>query len=184
MTRTLLFSLALLSLAPLAACADEAASGPTAGDAATDFPADDLAQIDLGETVPDGDALTPDELIAKADDYAGKTVVVEGDVREVCQMEGCWLTMADAQNRTVRINVPRDESGSYVFTFPTDASGQTVRVAGQLAVETESVEDQRHYARDGGATPDEVEAITAPKQTLVFTAMGAEVVRQPQARGA
>ena len=114
----------------------------------------------------------------------GKTVVVEGVAREVCQMEGCWLTLADAEGQTVRVSVPRGESGGYVYTFPTDASGQTVRLAGQLAVETESVESQRHYATDGGASPDEVEAITEPQQTLVFTAIGAEVVRQPQAQGA
>ena len=179
MTRPLLVSLALL-----AACAEAPADDAAPATTAEASPADDLAQIDLGESVPDGQALTPDELIAKADDYAGKTVVVEGDAREVCQMAGCWLTFADGQGRTVRINVPRDESGSYVFTFPKDVSGRTVRVAGQLAVETESVEDQRHYAQDGGAAPDEVEAITEPKQTLVFTAMGAEVVQAATRQGA
>ena len=182
---TRLLSLLLLTASAvtgLAACAD--APDATADAPTQAAPSDDLASVALGESVPDGDALTPDELIADAEDYAGKTVVVEGTAREVCQMEGCWLTLADAQGRTVRVSVPRDESDSYVFTFPKDVTGQTIRIAGQLAVETESVEDQRHYAQDGGATPEEVQAITEPKQTLVLTAMGAEVVRQPQTQGA
>lgn len=175
-----LLALALL-LAPLAACADGADNGATE----TSQPApDDLGALAMGETVPSGDALTPTELIASAQDYAGKTVVVEGVAREVCQMEGCWLMFSDDQGRSVRVNVPRDASESYVFTFPDDASGQTVRVAGMLSVETESVEDQRHYATDGGATPDEVAAITEPKQTLVLTAMGAEVLRHDDTQDA
>ena len=173
--------LALLLLLPLAACTDapDAPDTSTSGEAATPAP-DDFGDIQMGTSVPDGEALTPDELIAGAGDYAGKTVLVEGVAREVCQMEGCWLTLADDEGRTVRVSVPRDDAGSYVYTFPTDAGGQTVRLAGQLSVETESVEDQRHYAADGGASPDEVAAITEPSQTLVFTAIGAEVVRQPQ----
>ncbi len=115
-------------------------------------------------------------MIARADELDGKTVTVEGTVREVCQQAGCWLSFADAEGRTVRVNVPRDESESYRFTFPKDLSGSTVRLAGQLDVELESVEDQRHYAQDGGATEAEVEAITEPKRTLVLTAIGAEIL--------
>ena len=179
MTRTLLLALLL----PLAACADGAADASAGSETSVPTP-DDLASVRMGDTVPDGEALTPDELIAGANDYAGQTVVVEGVAREVCQQKGCWLTLADDQGRTVRVNVPRDESDTYVYTFPMDASGQTVRLAGRLAVETESVEDQRHYATDGGASADEVEAITEPKQTLVFTALGAEVVRPSDTQGA
>ena len=39
-------------------------------------------------------------------------------------------------------------------------------------VEEMSVEDQRHYAEDGGATPEEIAAITEPKRTLAFEANG------------
>lgn len=133
----------------------------------------------FGGLVPTGNALTPDELIADAATYNGKTVVVEGDVREVCQMAGCWLALADDEGRAVRVEVPRDESESYVYTFPKDLAGATVRIAGTLAVEEESVADQRHYAEDGGATEAEVAAITEPKRTLVLTADGAEVLSRP-----
>ena len=168
--------LALLPLLLLAACAgepDAPATDPTTMSEA------DAASVAVGDAVPIGEAITPDELIARADELDGKTVTVEGTVREVCQQAGCWLTFADAEGRTVRVNVPRDESESYRFTFPKDLSGSTVRLAGQLDVELESVEDQRHYARDGGASEAEVAAITEPKRTLVLTAIGAEVLDTP-----
>ena len=167
MTRLLLLPLLLL-----VACADAPADSETSAEpteAAT------VAANTFGEAVPDGDALTPDALIADAETYAGKTVVVEGVAREVCQQAGCWLTFSDDEGQLVRINVPRDESESYVYTFPKDAAGQTVRVTGILDVTPESVEDQRHYAEDAGASPEEVAAITEPKNTLVLTALGAEL---------
>ena len=43
---------------------------------------------------------------------------------------------------------------------------------GKAYVEEMSVEDQRHYAEDGGATPEEIAAITEPKRTLAFEAHG------------
>ena len=152
----------------LAACADAPAPPPTAdaggaGGAAV-----------VGGAVPVGLALTPDLLIARADALDGQDVVVEGAPREVCQMKGCWLTIADAEGRTVRVVVPKDEAGDYLFTFPTDASGQPYRIAGRLAVETASVEEQRHYAEDGGADAATVAAITEPERSLVLTATGAE----------
>ena len=165
-------ALALALLLPLAACTDTADTAVE-----TSAPAPETGALVLGEPVPSGEAITSTELIAGASDYAGQEVLVEGVAREVCQMAGCWLTFSDADGQTVRVNVPRDETGSYLFTFPDDASGQTIRVLGTLAVETESVEDQRHYAQDGGATADEVAAITEPRQTLALTARGAEVLR-------
>ena len=161
----------------LAACAD----GPDAAPDATASGPDAVEQttatngaVLVGEAVPGGEALSSDELIAQADALDGQTVTVEGTVREVCRMEGCWLTLADAEGRTVRVAVPRGGDG-YDFTFPKDASGRQARIFGPLAVETESVEDQRHFAEDGGASPEEVAAITEPRRTLVLTAHGAEL---------
>ena len=174
---TKLLALALL-LAPLAACTDADSSATE-----TSAPAPTDGALTLGEPVV-GDAVTPTMLIADASMYADQPVVVEGVAREVCQQAGCWLTFADDDGRTVRVNVPRDESETYVFTFPDDANGKTVRVGGTLSVETESVEDQRHYAQDGGASAAELDAIVEPRQTLVLTADGAEIVREAASRDA
>ena len=158
-----------------------AACGPSQTDADLEAETDDAVEVaadgPYGTVVPGGQALSPDELIADADAFAGKSVTVEGTVREVCQNAGCWLTLADGQGRTVRVEVPRDDNGTYEYTFPTDVDGATVRLIGMLEVTTESVEDQRHYLEDGGATAEELEAITEPRQTLVLTALGAEVER-------
>ncbi|WP_412069595.1 DUF4920 domain-containing protein [Rubrivirga sp. IMCC43871] len=166
--------LSLLLCLALVACASDAPEAPDARPDA-DVSAVETDGTPFGGPVPSGVALSPDDLAADAETYAGKTVVVEGTVREVCQQAGCWLTLASADGQTIRVEVPRDETESYVYTFPKDIDGQTVRLAGRLAVETESVEDLRHYAQDAGASDAELDAITAPRQTLVLTASGAEV---------
>ncbi|MEM0962398.1 MAG: DUF4920 domain-containing protein [Bacteroidota bacterium] len=170
MIRTLLLVPALA----LAACAgepadDAAASGPPEGT---------IAQTPVetfGEPVPAGDILTPAALIADAEAYDGETVTVEGTVREACAKMGCWLTFSDDQGQIVRVMVPRDDEGQYVYTFPLDVPGRTVRLTGDFAMETTSVDDLRHYAEDEGASAEEVAAITEPEQTLMLTATGAEV---------
>ena len=156
--------LVLLSLL-LAACAD--APAPPAGGGVADGAV-------VGAALPGGAALSTDDLIAQADALDGQDVVVEGAPREVCQKKGCWLTLADADGRTLRVVVPKDEAGDYLFTFPTDASGEPYRIAGRLDVETASVDEQRHYAEDGGADAATVAAITEPERSLVLTATGAE----------
>jgi hypothetical protein len=174
MTRSLL----LIGLLGLGACADpaEPPAEPTAD--ATEAGVAEPATVAFGETVPDGAALTPAQLTASPDEYAGKTVVVEGVAREVCQKAGCWLTFSDDDGQTIRVSVPHGDDG-YPFTFPMDASGQRVRVSGTFAVETTSVEDLRHYAEDDGASEEEIAAITEPEETFVLTALGAEMDEGP-----
>ncbi|MEM6285581.1 MAG: DUF4920 domain-containing protein [Bacteroidota bacterium] len=172
MTRTLIFSLALL----LGACASDTDAPAPEAEPALEEAADATS---FGEGVPAGDARSAADLVAEADALNGTTVLVEGTVSEVCQMAGCWLSLGGAEGKALRIEVPRDESGVYVYTFPTDISGATARLAGRLAVETESVDDLRHYAEDGGASPEEIAAITEPRQTIVLTASGAELTDLP-----
>ena len=56
--------------------------------------------------------------------------------------------------------------------MPKDITGQEIIVNGKAYVEEMSVEDQRHFAEDGGKSAEEIAAITAPKRTLAFEADG------------
>ena len=86
-----------------------------------------------------GENMTPDEALpvvavsAEKSNYIGKQVKVEGEVVEVCQSSGCWLTMDAGGGSLLRIDVPRDSAGTYVYTFPKDISGRRIIVGGQLA---------------------------------------------------
>src|SRR6056297_709485 len=88
-------------------------------------------------------------------------------VKEVCKSKGCWmkLELADGEEAMVRFK-------DYGFFMPKDIEGKQVIVNGLAFVESMSIEDQRHYAEDGGATAAELAKINAPKKTYGFEANG------------
>lgn len=88
-------------------------------------------------------------------------------VTDVCQSKGCWmrLELQDGQETMVRFK-------DYGFFMPKDIKGKEVIVNGLAFVEEMSVKDQKHYAKDGGKSDEEIAKITAPKKTLGFEADG------------
>ena len=79
--------------------------------------------------------------------YDGKTVVIEGVVRRVCQAEGCWVEIAPKSKGDGSIRVTFDHK----FTVPKDASTMNFRAEGTLKVKTLSREAVEHLVKDDGA---------------------------------
>lgn len=90
-----------------------------------------------------------------------------GVVSDVCQAKGCWMKvqLKDGNEAMVRFK-------GYGFFVPKDITGKEVIVNGFAFVEEMSVEDQRHYAKDGGKTKEEIEKIIDSKKTYGFEADG------------
>lgn len=90
-----------------------------------------------------------------------------GVVTEVCQDKGCWMkvNLNDGNDAMVRFK-------DYGFFMPKDIAGKEVIVNGLAFVEEMSVDDQRHYALDGGKSKEEIKKITDPKKTYGFEANG------------
>lgn len=88
-------------------------------------------------------------------------------VIEVCQAKGCWmkLKLEDGQEAMVRFK-------DYGFFMPKDIVGKEVVVNGSAFVEQQSVEDQKHFAKDAGKSEAELALITEPKKTFGFQADG------------
>ncbi len=102
--------------------------------------------------------------LAVADTLQAKFTAV---VKEVCQSKGCWMKVEldGGEEAMVRFK-------DYGFFMPKDISGKEVIINGSAFVEEMSVEDQKHYAEDGGKSEDEIAKITAPKKTFGFEADG------------
>ncbi len=90
-----------------------------------------------------------------------------GSIKEVCQAKGCWMRVNLAGDKEVFVKFK-----DYGFFVPLDASGNKVVMNGKAFVEEVSVDEQKHYAEDKGATKEEIEKITKPKKTLRFEADG------------
>ncbi|HLV91790.1 MAG TPA: DUF4920 domain-containing protein [Aequorivita sp.] len=123
----------------------------------------------IGDEITDESVLSTQDLLAKYEGLkTGDTLNLKftSIVKEVCQNKGCWMKV-DLGEKEAMVRFK-----DYGFFMPKNLAGQEVIMAGKAYIEEMSVEDQRHYAEDGGATPEEIAAITEPKKTLSFEANG------------
>lgn len=79
--------------------------------------------------------------------YDGKTVVIEGVVRRVCQAEGCWMEIGPKSKGDGSVRVTFDHK----FAVPKDSSAMNFRAEGTLKVKTLSKETVEHLVKDDGA---------------------------------
>ena len=79
------------------------------------------------------------DLLADPGKYAGKTIIVEGRVADVCQKAGCWLVMAE-NDKSIRIRTK-----AHKFLVAKDGTGKVAKVEG--TVRSHKVDPKRvaHY---------------------------------------
>lgn len=123
-----------------------------------------------------GSAFETTEIQSQADMAEAITQLKESDslsttfsaeVTEVCQMKGCWMKVSLNGDEEVHVTFK-----DYGFFVPKDIAGREVVIHGKAFKEQMSVEDQKHYAKDGGATEEEIDQITSDKTSYRFIADG------------
>lgn len=101
----------------------------------------------------------------------GQPCLVRGTVERVCQVSGCWFTVAapDVQ-ATVRIRMQ-----DYGFFVPRNAMNAAVTFEGTLELEEVPQEQAQHYADDEAAAGGERRVVDGPELTYEFMISGAEM---------
>ena len=91
---------------------------------------------------------------------------VKGKIIDVCSKKGCWMTieLPNKQELMVRFK-------DYGFFVPVDSSGEVI-INGLAYMNNTSVDELRHYAKDAGASINDIESIVEPKITYNFEADG------------
>jgi hypothetical protein len=99
----------------------------------------------------------------------GDTVLVQfkSNIKEVCKKKGCWMQMdlSDGNKSFVKFK-------DYAFFVPLNADNSEAIISGKAYVTIVSVDELRHYAKDGGKTQAEINKITKPEITYSFMADG------------
>lgn len=131
---------------------------------ATEMEAD---SVHFGELIDEEGALTIDEFAMKMQGQDTLEVKILAVATDVCQKKGCWMKVQTADGGDMRIRFK-----DYGFFVPKDISGKQVVFEGVAFQDTTSVEDLRHYAEDGGQSPEEIAAITEPEIKTSFLAHG------------
>lgn len=119
----------------------------------------------FGSPVTETKAVPIAKLTKKPRAYTGRTIRIEGTVKDVCQGQGCWLEVQDAKGATF-IAKSLDES----VLVPKDCKGQRVVVQGVLTARTAKGHDHSHEASE---TPH-----ACPAPTFVLDTRGVELTPQ------
>lgn len=125
-----------------------------------------------GDEVSTAEIITPRKLQKIYQNIAiGDTVdlKITARVKEVCKKKGCWMRIV--------LNDDVDDEAmirfkDYGFFMPVNIEGKEIIAEGKAFLEELSVDAQRHYAEDGGASAEEILSITEPKITYSFLAHG------------
>lgn len=128
------------------------------------------AYSSIGEEFSEDEILSQKEMYERyADLEAGDTLIVKfrTKVNSVCKKKGCWMKVDLEDQEEAMV-----EFKDYGFFVPKDIEEREVVLNGKAYITEMSVEDQRHFAEDGGQSPEEVAAIVEPKKTLSFLAEG------------
>lgn len=139
-------------------------------------PADQHVKNEQVKYASFGDKITSAKAISSSEMLKKYKAMKKGDtlqvkfasvVREVCKKKGCWMSM----------QLPNDQESfvrfrDYGFFVPMNADNSEAIVSGKAYVDVVSVPELQHYAKDGGKSQEEIDAIKEPKVTYAFQADG------------
>jgi hypothetical protein len=132
------------------------------------FNADDYALF--GDKFKVTKILTKDEMLKKYKNLKkGDTLKVQfvSNIKSVCKKKGCWMKMELAGDDDSFVKFK-----DYGFFVPLNADNSQAIVNGKAFVDVVSVDELKHYAKDGGKSAAEIAKITKPEITYAFTADG------------
>jgi hypothetical protein len=124
----------------------------------------------FGDKILADKALTKEQMLQKYKSLkAGDTVAIKfkSKIKDVCQKKGCWMAMELPGGKESFVKFK-----DYAFFVPLNAANQEAIVSGKAFVSQTSVEQLRHYAKDGGESDEAIAKITQPKVEYKFMADG------------
>jgi hypothetical protein len=117
-----------------------------------------------GKELTDAKLVPVQDVFEHPESYQGKTIKLEGTILEVCQKQGCWLTLGSGDKHLMV------DMSDHTFFVPKDSSGRHVVVEGFLVLEPMSKEEIEHRASEGAETLKKGDKHLSPK--LSFDAKG------------
>lgn len=137
---------------------------------ASNFSDQEPKYASFGKKISPEKALGPDAMLKKYEGLKkGDTVVIKfkSKVASVCKKKGCWMKMDLAKGKESFVRFK-----DYEFFVPLNSDNATAIVNGKAYIDIVSVEELKHYAKDGGKSQAEIDKITQPKTTYAFLADG------------
>ena len=134
-------------------------------------------EIKLGAELTLTEKTNISDILADPEAFLDQTVLVEGEVLEVCPKMGCWMTLkSDDGEGMIKVKVKDGE-----IVFPADAVGDNAVVEGKVykidLTQEKAVEYFEHMAEEKGEEFDP-SLITGPMTIYQIKGLGAEIVQK------
>ena len=129
----------------------------------------------FGDKIAADKAITKEEMLRKYKSLKpGDTIAVKfkSKINDVCQKKGCWMSLELPGGKESFVKFK-----DYAFFVPLNAADQEAIVSGKAFISETSVAQRRHYAKDGGASEEEIAKITQPEVEYKFMADGVLISR-------
>lgn len=97
------------------------------------------------------------------------TMLVEAKVDKVCKQKGCWMVLSDGEHN-IRVTFK-----DYGFFVSEKLIGKSVKAQGVFVRKTMTVDDQKHYLKDEGASQKKIAEVKKDKSVISFIAEAVEV---------
>ena len=123
--------------------------------------------VHFGEMIDEEGAKTMTDLSTEMEGKDSLNIKVAAVAQDVCKKKGCWMKVETASGDMMRVTFK-----DYGFFVPKDITGKEIVMEGTAFHDTTSVDDLRHYAEDGGASEEEIAAITEAEIATTFVATG------------
>jgi len=136
------------------------------------FAQDEATKLGNGITLTEKTKIS--DILSEPESYLDKTVLVEGEVLDVCSHMGCWMELkSDFEGGKIKIKVKDGE-----IVFPVEAKGNTALVEGKVykieMTQEEAIEYFKHFAEESGKKYDP-SIITGPMTIYQIKGLGAEI---------
>jgi hypothetical protein len=131
----------------------------------------EVSYLSFGDEISDSNVISKDEMAKKFKNLKhGDTIDVKfaTAINEVCKSKGCWMNVdlgEESQDALVKFK-------DYGFFMPLNSDNKEIIVQGKAFIETTSVEELRHLAKDAGKSEEEIAKITEPKRSLSLVSDG------------
>lgn len=101
--------------------------------------------------------------------FSGKTVVVKGNMSEICREAGCWTVISDESG-----NIRAMTLHKFVMPKDMDLSGKVAVVEGTFSVKEITEEQAKHFAEESGKDPA---TIKGPQKMFRILATGIKILK-------
>ncbi len=117
------------------------------------------------------------DILNNPENFLDKTVLVEGEILDVCPMMGCWIELkSDKDEGKIKVKVKDGE-----MVFPKEAKGKMAIVEGKVykieLTEEEAIEYFSHEAKETGNEFDPA-SVKGPVTLYQIQGVGAEIEKE------